>query len=66
MNIKKIKRAFVRFFYVEYCLRVTKTGKEAQSIYCLKKCTLMDKINKLNYGDYWTLYKSGPFHMPER
>lgn len=64
IEIKKIKRAFVRILYVEYRLTIIKDGK-SQNIYSLSKKNLINS-GRTSCAEYWSLYKTGPFGLAER
>ncbi|MDY5968634.1 MAG: hypothetical protein SPJ13_01260 [Bacteroidales bacterium] len=64
--LRNIKKWICRAFRVEYCLRVISAGQMEPPRYSTERRLMVGPIRALRNGEYWTLYKKGPFFMGER
>lgn len=62
--MRQIINKMIKMLHVEYRMTVVKQGKFI-NICGLEKRTLIKRAS-LYKGDYWSLYKKGPFFIGER
>ena len=64
--MKKSASTFKRLFRVQYRLTALYRGDTQPRNAYSTNGTLLRRMAKRMDADYWTLYKTGPFFLPER
>lgn len=54
-----------RIFNTQYRLTTIRNGKLVHT-YCFNKRVLKRMVARFDDAEYWTIYKRGPFGIPER